>query len=204
MEPSVLLLLANFVAFALANVCPFPGLPKNGYGVNFHDNSEQFRHFFNWGARQYFEEGDVIQFRCEEGWATTLSKESEAIKCLSDGTWNATVPKCGNWQVCHSIKVLTDNLIFLKRKLSLKPIGKRSSFSLCTEKRPKTKPKEDGYNGPYFLIKILLEALLEIKIIGGITSSGKIFYSWFLTSRFVIRSPQIANLRTFTTLASAK
>ena len=103
MEPSVLLLLANFVAFALANFCPFPGIPKNGYGVNFHDNSEQFRHFFNWGARQYFEEGEIIQFRCEEGWATTLSKESEDIKCLSDGTWNATLPKCGNSQSCFLI-----------------------------------------------------------------------------------------------------
>jgi Sushi repeat (SCR repeat) len=87
METLVPLLFAYLTVLAFANICPFPGIPKNGYGTDGHSK------YLNWSVRQDFSENDVVKYKCEEGWATSWTKE--AIRCQSDGTWNATVPKCG-------------------------------------------------------------------------------------------------------------
>ena len=94
MKAVVYLVLASLIGSSCSSsMCPFPGIPKHGLG-HLADNHEEV---LSWDKKQQvFKEGEVIIFNCENNWVIPWHQK-KAIKCLSDGTWNGLVPKCGKF-----------------------------------------------------------------------------------------------------------
>jgi hypothetical protein len=94
MAPSAISVICKLSIFACiivhcaASHCPFPGIPKHGYGTV---NGKQL----DLKTNPFFEKGDVIDFKCFDNWSTTWQANS-SIKCLSNGMWNSSLPQCRN------------------------------------------------------------------------------------------------------------
>ena len=69
--------------------CPFPGRP-------FHEKVlDPSVAVATLASSPYYQPGEVIDYSCDE--TDRWSPINVKIQCLEDGTWNGSVPQCGNW-----------------------------------------------------------------------------------------------------------
>ena len=92
-QSSVIILLAIGVLDAtLGTHCPFPGLTT--YAQRWHGSKSEDS-AATWQNRRSFDSGEQFEFDCPR--KSQVPDQKMIIVCQSDGTWSATLPRCGEF-----------------------------------------------------------------------------------------------------------
>ena len=82
-----------------ANVCPFPGIPANGYGNVIRNDVNQT---IAWKSHPHFNPGERVDYYCRHVWKKP-QHVNRSLFCQEDGTWTGNtagwrggLPRCGN------------------------------------------------------------------------------------------------------------
>ena len=92
-QSSVIILLAIGVLDATCGThCPFPGLTT--YAQRWHGSKSEDS-AATWQNRRSFDSGEQFEFDCPR--KSQVPDQKMIIVCQSDGTWSATLPRCGEF-----------------------------------------------------------------------------------------------------------